>query len=194
MHEQGAVTNGGGGPEGFAGTRKETDHHPSGQSLAPVFGLPENAGTGLCPGTVDHAFAGQTRPPALPAGGHPTLKKISPETVSKILTEQALQLHKVRYSVEKRDPQFEQKMAQVLYVYEQVQMLRKKGDQTTEGVAILAYDEKPGIQAVENAGGELPPVPGIDPCWTRDYEYVRHGTLSLLAGIDLLTGHPFFGG
>ncbi len=121
--------------------------------------------------------------------GHPTLEKISPGTVSKILAEQALQPHKVRYYVEKRDPQFEQKMAQVLYVYKQVQMLRKKDEPTTEGVAILSYDEKPGIQAIENAGGELPPVPGIYPCWTRDYEYVRHGTLSLLAGIDLLTGH-----
>ena len=68
-------------------------------------------------------------------------------------------------------------------------MLHKKSEQTTEGVAILSYDEKPGIQAVENAGGELTPVPGIYPSWTRDYEYVRHGTLSLLAGIDLLTGH-----
>lgn len=60
---------GGSGPEGFAGTREETDHHPRVQGLARVFGLPESEGTGLCPGTVDHAFAGQTRPPALPAGG-----------------------------------------------------------------------------------------------------------------------------
>ena len=80
-------------------------------------------------------------------------------------------------------------MAQVLYVYEQVQMLSKRDEQTTEGVAIFSCDEKPGIQAVENAGGELPPVPGIDLCWMRDYDYVRGGTLSLLAGIDLLTGH-----
>ena len=34
-----------------------------------------------------------------------------------------------------------------------------------------------------------PPVPGRYPSWLRDYEYVRHGTLSLLAGIDLLSGH-----
>jgi len=32
------------------------------------------------------------------------------------------------------------------------------------------------------------PSPDKYPTISRDYEYVRHGTLSLLAGIDLLTG------
>jgi transposase len=34
----------------------------------------------------------------------------------------------------------------------------------------------------------LPPVPGVHPTFARDHEYKRNGTLSLLAGIDLLTG------
>ncbi|MDN3278959.1 transposase [Frankia sp. RB7] len=34
----------------------------------------------------------------------------------------------------------------------------------------------------------MPPEPGIHRTFTRDHEYKRHGTLSLLAGIDLLTG------
>jgi len=34
----------------------------------------------------------------------------------------------------------------------------------------------------------LPPVPGTYATFSRDHEYKRHGTLSLLAGIDLLTG------
>jgi hypothetical protein len=34
----------------------------------------------------------------------------------------------------------------------------------------------------------LPPKPGVHATFARDYEYKRHGTLSLLAGIDLLTG------
>lgn len=50
-------------------------------------------------------------------------------------------------------------------------------------------NEKPGMQALESTGQELPPVPGQHSSWTRDYEYVRHGTLSLLAGIDLINGH-----
>src|ERR1700760_2140009 len=35
---------------------------------------------------------------------------------------------------------------------------------------------------------DLPPVPGTYATFARDHEYKRHGTLSLLAGIDLLTG------
>ncbi|ALX47821.1 transposase [Lentibacillus amyloliquefaciens] len=34
----------------------------------------------------------------------------------------------------------------------------------------------------------MPPVPGKHPTLSRDSEYVRHRTLSLLAGIDLVTG------
>jgi transposase len=34
----------------------------------------------------------------------------------------------------------------------------------------------------------LPPEPGVHPSFTREFEYKRHGTVSLLAGIDLVTG------
>ena len=54
---------------------------------------------------------------------------------------------------------------------------------------MLSYDEKPHIQAVGGTGHDRAPVPGKHSSWLRDYEYVRHGTVSLLAGIDLLTGH-----
>ena len=52
----------------------------------------------------------------------------------------------------------------------------------------ISYDEKPGIQAIANTTPDLPAVPGKHPFVTRDYEYVRHGTVSLLAGINLHTG------
>ena len=52
----------------------------------------------------------------------------------------------------------------------------------------MSYDEKPGIQAIATTAPDLPPVPGTYATFARDYEYKRHGTLSLLAGIDLLTG------
>jgi len=55
-------------------------------------------------------------------------------------------------------------------------------------VAIISYDEKPGIQAIATTSPDLPPVPGEHATFTRDYEYKRHGTVSLLAGIDLLSG------
>lgn len=119
--------------------------------------------------------------------GHPSLRALGRGTVSKLLSQAALKPHKVRYYVEKRDPDFEAKMAQVLCVYRQVQMLRQAGG-GEQAVAVLSYDEKPGIQAIESTGRERAPVAGLHPGWLRDYEYVRHGTLSLLAGIDLLSG------
>jgi transposase len=79
-------------------------------------------------------------------------------------------------------------MAQVLCVYQAVALLRERAE-TDHLLAILSYDEKPGIQAIETTGREKAPVPGQYSTWLRDYEYVRHGTLSLLAGIDLLDGH-----
>ena len=121
--------------------------------------------------------------------GHPSLAKIGRGTVSKILSAKALKPHKVRYYVEKRDPDFDAKMARVLCVYKQVQLLREKGQPQGQSVAVLSYDEKPQIQAIGGTGVDRPPVPGQHSSWLRDYEYVRHGTVSLLAGIDLLSGH-----
>jgi transposase len=78
-------------------------------------------------------------------------------------------------------------MAQVLYVYKEVQLWRETG--APEWLAaVISYDEKPGMQAIGNTASDLPPVPGKHPGVSRDHEYVRNGTLSLLAGIDLLSG------
>jgi transposase len=123
------------------------------------------------------------------AAGHPSLLKVGRGTVSKILTKGQVRPYKIRYYLERRDPEFETKMAQVLYVYKEVQIVQEVGTEDRPLVAFLSYDEKPGIQAIENTSPDLPPVPGSYPCLSRDEEYVRHGTLSLLAGIDLLSGH-----
>jgi len=120
--------------------------------------------------------------------GHPSLAKISRGTVSKILRKNVVRPHKITYYLERKDPEFDTKMVQVLHVYKQVQMLREQGPQDDFNVALLSYDEKPGIQAIANIAPDLPPVPGNHPSVSRDYEYVRFGTSSLLASIDLLTG------
>ncbi len=54
-------------------------------------------------------------------------------------------------------------------------------------VHVLSYDEKPGIQAIATTSDDLPPD-GKHRTFSRDYEYKRLGTISLLAGIDLQTG------
>ena len=127
-----------------------------------------------------------------PAAGHDCLASLAQGTVCKILNKQEVKPHKVRYYLERRDAEFENKMAEVLCVYREVAILKKKAaaasKKPTKAVAIVSYDEKPGIQAIATTAPDLPPKPGVHATFARDYEYKRHGTLSLLAGIDLLTG------
>ena len=104
-----------------------------------------------------------------------------------ILSKAEIRPHKTSYYLEKRDSEFETKMAQVLIVYKEVQQSRQNGNQCKS--TVLSYDEKPGIQAIANIAADLAPVVGKHPNWGRDYEYKRNGTLSLLAGIDLYDGH-----
>jgi transposase len=121
------------------------------------------------------------------AAGHPCLTRLAQGTVCKILDQHEVRPHKVRYYLERRDEAFEQKMADVLCVYREAAVLRES-EAVPSNVAIISYDEKPGIQAISSTGPDLPPQPGSHAGWARDHEYKRHGTLSLLAGIDLLTG------
>jgi transposase len=123
-----------------------------------------------------------------PKAGHPSLSRLSRGTVSKVLTAQKVRPHKIAYYLERRDHEFDLKMAQVLCVYRDVELIREKGRDVSSMLAVLSYDEKPGIQAIANTAPDLMPVPGEHPMIARDHEYVRHGTVSLMAGIDLLSG------
>jgi len=124
------------------------------------------------------------------AAGHTCLSKAGKSTIHRILNEASIKPHKIQYYLEKRDSEFEEKMAQVLYVYKEIEILNKKleNDEIERNFTTLSYDEKPGIQAIENIAADLSPVVGEKSTWARDYEYRRHGTLSLLAGIDLHDG------
>jgi transposase len=122
------------------------------------------------------------------AAGHPSLSKLGRGTVSKILSANQVQPHRIQYYLERRDPEFDAKMVQVLHVYREVEIWREKGAPPPDLVAVLSYDEKPGIQAIQNTAPDLPPIPGKHAAIGRDHEYIRHGTVSLLAGIDLLSG------
>ena len=123
------------------------------------------------------------------ASGHVSLSNLSKSTVCKILSQAEIRPHKITYYVERRDPEFEAKMVQVLLVYKEVELLKSYLENNEEQtVAILSYDEKPGIQAIKNKAADLPPVPGKHPTIARDHEYKRLGTVSFLTSIDLLTG------
>ena len=125
------------------------------------------------------------------AAGHVELARLSRSKLHKILTEGELRPHKVRYYVERRDPEFEQKMAAVLHVYKEVEILNQglvQGRIAEPDLVTVSYDEKPGIQALGVTTADRPPVPGQHASHLRDYEYKRLGTVSLLAGLDLHTG------
>jgi transposase len=117
--------------------------------------------------------------------GQPSLGRVGRGTISKLLARAVVRPHKIDYYLERRDPDFESKKAQVLYVYREVELRRAAGGSM---VAVLSFDEKPGIQAIANTAPDLPPVPGVHRRISRDHEYVRHGTVSLMAAIDLMTG------
>ena len=124
--------------------------------------------------------------------GYSRLTTITKPMVQKILNQSEIKPFKIKYYCEKRDPDFETKMHDVLVVYKQVEMqFDENGDiiVSTDSPMIhtISCDEKPGIQAIATTSDDLRPTEG-NSCVYRDYEYKRLGTLSLIAGIDLLTG------
>lgn len=122
--------------------------------------------------------------------GFPALAKASKATVHRILSQNALHPEKIRYYLERRDPEFDRKMKEVLVVYQEVAVqLELDFDELT--VVTVCVDEKPGVQAIANTAPDLPPVPGEHPCVGRDHEYRRMGTVSILAALDLHDGHVF---
>ena len=127
------------------------------------------------------------------AAGHPSLARAAKSTVQRILEEQQLQPHKVKYYLERRDPEFELKMKEVLLVYQEVMVQNEAAAAAKPAVAptviTVSIDEKPGVQAIENTAPDLPPVPEKHAAVGRDHEYKRHGTLSILASLDLHDGH-----
>lgn len=124
------------------------------------------------------------------------LQNVQRSTVWSILNDRAIKPHRMKFYQVRKDPDFEPKAKSVLLVYKRIEwILQWTRDQVGEGYradelcgeAFLSYDEKPGIQAIGNIAPDLAASPEHK-CMARDYEYRRLGTVSVLAGIDLLTG------
>lgn len=136
------------------------------------------------------ALARHVRQHAVEAG-YPVLVKAAKATVHRILGGQALHPHKVKYYMERRDPDFLSKMKSVLLVYQEVEL---QNEAVLQGaprplVITVSVDEKPGVQAIANTSPDLAPVAGVHSPVARDSEYIRLGTWSILAGLDLHDGH-----
>ena len=125
------------------------------------------------------------------AAGYTRLSTIHKSTVNTILDAADIKPHKITYYCENRDPDFDSKMHNVLLVYKQLEMQFDESGEfivsDDSPVHVLSYDEKPGIQAIATTSDDLMPDER-HPTISRDYEYKRLGTLSLLAAIDLQTG------
>jgi transposase len=152
-----------------------------------------------CTKPKDHGLAAElwtfselakyTRKNAPPAG-HPSLSKAVKATIWRILSANEIRPHKIKYYLERRDPDFEQKMQEVLMVYKEVNLQNDQDSDSSihPGMITVSVDEKPGVQAISTVAPDLPPKPGQYKSVGRDYEYKRLGTVSILAALDLHSG------
>jgi len=107
---------------------------------------------------------------------------IHDSTVSRFLKECDLKPHRVRgWMNRKADPQFEERASRVKHVL--AQAVSAEADPTE---AVVSFDEKPGIQALERIARDKPMQVGRPV--KQEFEYRRHGTLVLLALMLVHTG------
>jgi transposase len=102
---------------------------------------------------------------------------VSPATVQRVWARAGLQPHRLERYVASPDPDFERKAADILGLY-----LRPPAH-----AAVFCVDEKTAIQALDRLDPVLPLSPGR--AERHGFEYVRHGTLSLYAALEVGTGH-----
>jgi transposase len=101
---------------------------------------------------------------------------ISPSSVRRIWAGQGLQPHRVRAFKLSNDPQFADKLKEVVGLYI---------DPPAHAV-VLSIDEKSQIQALDRTQPGLPMKRGR--CATMTHDYKRHGTTTLFAALDILEG------
>ena len=108
---------------------------------------------------------------------------ISRATVSRLLQEAKIKPHRSRYWLNappQDEAQFDEQVRRLCALYRQAAPLPARG------IHVVCVDEKTGIQALEHTQ----PAKGVKPGWiTRiEAEYIRHGTLCLIANLHVATG------
>lgn len=118
---------------------------------------------------------------ALAAVQQEIVRAIHPDTISGILREAEVQPHRFRYwKTTVWDDEAVERALKILWVYERSGWLWQRGE------VVLALDEKPSLQVLERCAPTQAVRPGqIE---RREFEYVRHGTVNLLAGLNVYTG------
>ncbi len=101
---------------------------------------------------------------------------VSAATVQRIWSSCGLKPHLVKTFKLSNDPKFEQKLIDVVGLYLN----------PPEGAVVLCMDEKSSVQALDRTQPSLPMVKGRAGTMTHDYK--RHGTTTLFAELNVLTG------
>jgi transposase len=121
----------------------------------------------------------QTPPPGATHWSTRTLARhlrTNPTFVQRVWTAHGLQPHRIRTFKLSRDPQFQEKLADVVGLYLH----------PPEHAVVLCVDEKSQIQALDRTQPGLPLKPGR--CGTMTHDYKRHGTTTLFAALNVAEG------
>ena len=102
--------------------------------------------------------------------------KLPRSTVHQILVASHLQPHRIRTFTFSPDPDFEAKLLDIVGLYLN----------PPDHALVLCVDEKTGIQALDRTQPLLPLSAKKSRSWTN--EYVRHGTQTLLAALEIASG------
>ena len=112
------------------------------------------------------------------------VETISPRHVGRLLAEAELKPQRSTYWLNNerdKDPEgFDAAVEQVCALYAAAPTLYE------QGIHLICTDEKSGIQALERKYPTRPMIPGK--AELREFEYIRHGTLCLLANFEVATG------
>ena len=106
---------------------------------------------------------------------------ISVRHIARLLKQGELHPHKWHYWLNgKPDDRKDEKIQTISEVYQQAKLREQAGELT------MSVDEKTGIQALERAAPTKPMRPGQEE--KIEFNYERHGTQALLAGLNVATG------
>lgn len=101
---------------------------------------------------------------------------VSPATVQRIWHDLGIKPHRMDTFKVSNDPAFEEKLTDVVGLYLA----------PPEKAIVLCLDEKSQVQALDRTQPSLPMVKGRGATMTHDYK--RHGTTTLFAALNVLTG------
>jgi transposase len=101
---------------------------------------------------------------------------VSHVTVHRVLSAEKIKPHLQEMWLNSQDPDFEAKQADIIGLYLN----------PPENALVLCVDEKTGVQALGRKAPDKPVCPGTPA--RREFEYLRHGTKSLLAALAVHEG------